>query len=209
MATASSKRLGGRSARVKTVVFDAVEALLLERPGETPSIPEIAERSGVNKTSLYRRWGDIRTLLAEVAIDRLVRDEPIPTVASVHENLTTWTVGIARTVGDQHSLSLLRIMTMAPEAPSKESDIMKTPLGRRLAELHAMLELGRQRGELVPTVGDVIEIVLSPLYMHALFLGPILQPEGTARLVDRLFLLTRLEGEAAPPAAAGRDDPAA
>ncbi len=192
----SSKRLGGRSARVKTVVFDAVEALLRDRPGETPSIPEIAERSGVNKTSLYRRWGDIRTLLAEVAVDRLVRDEPIPTIASVRENLTAWTISIARSVGDQHSLSLLRIMTLAPEAPSKEADIMKTPLGRRLAELHAMLELGRQRGELVPTVGDVIEVVLSPIYMHALFLGPIQEPEGTVRLVDRLFLVTRLEAGA-------------
>ena len=56
-----------------------------------------------------------------------------------------------------------------------------------------MLELGRRRGELVPTVGDVIEVVLSPLYMHALFPGPIPQPQDTVRLVDRLFLVTRLE----------------
>ncbi len=133
-----------------------------------------------------------------MAIDRLVRDEPIPTIASVRENLTAWTISIARSVGDQHSLSLLRIMTMAPEAPSTQADIMKTPLGRRLAELHAMLELGRQRSELVPTIGDVIEVVLSPLYMHALFLGPIQEPESMARLVDRLFLVTRLEAEATP-----------
>ncbi len=193
MAEPLSKRLGGRSARVKLAVFDAVEALLHDRPGDTPSIPEIAERSGVNKTSLYRRWGDIRTLLADVAVDRLVRDEPIPATGSVRENLAAWSTSIARTVGDQHSLSLLRIMTLAPEAPGGESDIMKTPLGPRLAELHSMLELGRSRGELVPTVGDVIEVVLSPLYMHALFLGPIEEPETAARLVDRLLLLTRLE----------------
>ena len=181
---------------MKRVVFDAVEALLRDRPGETPSIPEIAERSGVNKTSLYRRWGDVRTLLADVAVDRLIRDQPIPAAESVRENLTTWTISIARTVGDPHSLSVLRIMSMAPEATNKEADIMKTPLGRRLAELHEMLALGQQRGELVPTVGDVIEVVLSPLYMHALFLGPIQDPEDAARLVDRLFLLTRFEADA-------------
>jgi AcrR family transcriptional regulator len=202
MVQSSSKRLGGRSARVRAVVFDAVEALLRERPGDIPSIPEVAERSGVNKTSLYRRWGDIRTLLAEVAVDRLIRDQPIPTIGSVHDNLTAWAISIARTIGDQHSLSLLRIMTMAPEVASTPGDIMKTPLGRRLAELQAMLERGRDRGETVPTVGDVIEIVLSPLYMHALFLGPIEEPDTAARLVDRLFLLTRLEAEAT--AALGR-----
>jgi len=190
---------------VKTIVFDAVEALLRDRPGDTPSIPEIAERSGVNKTSLYRRWGDIRTLLAEVAVDRLIRDQPIPTTESVHDNLMAWTISIARTIGDHHSLSLLRIMTLAPEAASKEADIMKTPLGRRLNELHAMLESGRKRGEFVPTVGDVIEIVLSPLYMHALFLGPIQEPESVARLVDRLFLVARLEAGTAARSSA-RDD---
>ena len=206
MVQSSSKRLGGRSARVRTVVFDAVEALLRERPAAIPSIPEVAERSGVNKTSLYRRWGDIRTLLAEVAVDRLIRDQPIPTIASVRDNLAAWAISIARSTADRHALSLLRIMTMAPEAASQDADIMTTPLGRRLAELQEMLELGRARGEPVPTVGDVIEIVLSPLYMHALFLGPIAQPDAAARLVDRLFLLTRLEAGDASVAVPDRDE---
>ena len=58
----------------------------------------------------------------------------------------------------------------------------------------------------MPTVGDVVEVVPSPLTMHALFLGPIPEPEATARLVDRLFLLTRLEAGATPdgPAAGAR-----
>ena len=195
MSSPASKRSGGRSARVKTLVFDAVEALLRDRPADTPSMAEVAERSGVNKTSLYRRWGDIRTLLADVAVDRLIRDQPIPATESVRENLTTWTIAIARSIADPHALSMLRIMSMAPEAQGRTDDIMQTPLGRRFAELHEMLTRGQERGELVPTVGDVIEVVLSPLYMHALFLGPIQDPEGAARLVDRLFLLTRLEAE--------------
>ena len=58
----------------------------------------------------------------------------------------------------------------------------------------------------MPTVGDVVEVVQSPLTMHALFLGPIPKPEGTARLVDGLFRVTRLEAGAAPggPAAGAR-----
>ncbi|WP_114241065.1 TetR/AcrR family transcriptional regulator [Dyella sp. C9] len=194
MAELSQKRPGGRSARVKDAVFDAVEALLAERQGEIPSMLEVAERAAVNKTSLYRRWGDIRSLLADVAVERLVREEPIPTGGSVRDNLITWASSIARSVGDPHSLSLMRVMSITPQVAAKEQDIMQTPVGRRLAELKHMLEAGRSRGEVVPSAALVIEVVLAPLYMRALFVGSVQHPGDAARLVDRAFLLAGMEG---------------
>lgn len=206
MTETSPRRPGGRSSRVKNAVFDAVEALLIERQGEIPSMLEIAERSAVNKTSLYRRWGDIRNLLADVAVERLIREEPIPTAGSVRDNLVTWTMSIARSLGNQHSLSLLRVMTMTPQVAAEERDIMETPIGRRLEELDRMLDVGRKRGEIVPSVGLVAEIVLAPLYMQALFTGAAQTLETTARRVDRAFLLARIEaGQRAGQESAGKD----
>ena len=40
-------------------------ALLAEREPPTVAMTDIAERAGVAATSLYRRWGDVRTLLTE------------------------------------------------------------------------------------------------------------------------------------------------
>jgi AcrR family transcriptional regulator len=193
MTDTSQKRPRGRSTRVKNAVFDAVEALLNERQGEIPSMLEIAERSAVNKTSLYRRWGDIRNLMADVAIERLMREEPIPTSGSVHDNLVTWAMSIARALGNQHSLSLMRVMTMTPQALTEERDIMKTPIGRRLEELNQMLDAGRRRGEAVPSAELIVEIVLAPLYMQALFTGSVQTVESTTRRVDRAFLLAGIE----------------
>ncbi len=193
MTETSQKRPRGRSTRVKNAVFDAVEALLIERHGEIPSMLEIAERAEVNKTSLYRRWGDIRNLMADVAVDRLIREEPIPTGGSVRENLVTWAMSIAHSLSNQHSLSLLRVMAMTPQVSAQERDIMRTPIGRRLEELDQMLDVGRQLGEVVPSSDLIVEIVLAPLYMQALFTGSIQTMESTTRRVDRAFLLASID----------------
>ncbi|WP_052007194.1 TetR-like C-terminal domain-containing protein [Burkholderia paludis] len=170
-----------------------MEALLIERHGEIPSMLEVAERAAVNKTSLYRRWGDIRNLMADVAIDRLIREEPIPTGGSVRENLVTWAMSIARSMNNQHSLSLLRVMAMTPQVATEERDIMSTPIGRRLEELDQMLEAARRRGDVVPSAGLIAEVVLAPIYMQALFAGSPQTLEGTTRRVDRAFLLAGIE----------------
>ncbi|CAB3753371.1 MULTISPECIES: TetR-like C-terminal domain-containing protein [Burkholderia] len=193
MTETPQKRPRGRSTRVKNAVFDAVEALLIERHGEIPSMLEVAERAAVNKTSLYRRWGDIRNLMADVAIDRLIREEPIPTGGSVRENLVTWAMSIARSMNNQHSLSLLRVMAMTPQVATEERDIMSTPIGRRLEELDQMLEAARRRGDVVPSAGLIAEVVLAPIYMQALFAGSPQTLEGTTRRVDRAFLLAGIE----------------
>jgi AcrR family transcriptional regulator len=192
--TTSSKRPGGRSTRVKTAVFDAAEALLVEKQGAFPSMGEIAERAGVNPTSLYRRWNDVRNLLIEVAVETLMRDRPIADLGSVRDDLNAWAVSVASVIGGPGGMHLLRIVASEPQSTKLETDLMKTPIGRRIDELNAMLERGRERGETVPGTQDVLEIVLAPLYLHALFLGPIANPASVTRLVDRVLLLAaRLE----------------
>ena len=61
--TTPSKRTGGRSAAVIHSVRTAVEELVREKGSDRVTVPMIAERAGVNPTSIYRRWGDLPTLL--------------------------------------------------------------------------------------------------------------------------------------------------
>src|ERR1700677_3732726 len=91
-----SKRPGGRSSRVRKAVFEAVEGLLVERPGDLPSMADIAGRAGVNPTSLYRRWHDVRILAGEVAVERLMRDLPVPDTGSLRDDLIGWGAAAAR-----------------------------------------------------------------------------------------------------------------
>src|SRR6266704_1038992 len=71
-------RPGGRSARNKAAVFEAAAARLAEQGHEAVTMTDIAERAGMAATSLYRRWGDVRALMMEVAVEKLMRERPPP-----------------------------------------------------------------------------------------------------------------------------------
>ena len=56
-------RPGGRSARVRRAVLDAVVELLEEGGARAVTIAEVATRSGVNASSIYRRWHGVDALI--------------------------------------------------------------------------------------------------------------------------------------------------
>src|SRR5271163_2939703 len=87
-------RPGGRSARTKAATFEAAAALLAERGHAGVTMTDIAERAGVAATSLYRRWGDVRALLMEVAVEQLMKERPLPDTGSLRGDLNVW----ARTI---------------------------------------------------------------------------------------------------------------
>jgi len=70
------------------------------------------------------------------------------------------------------------------------TDLRDLAIGPRVVELEAMLERAAHRGETPPSMFDILEIVLAPIYLHAFFLGPIESTEGVERLVDRLLGMT-------------------
>jgi hypothetical protein len=67
--------------------------------------------------------------------------------------------------------------------------------GRRVVELETVLARAKKRGEIAPKVMDVLELVLAPIYLHGLFLGP-LRDASVDRLVDRALALA--SGKRAP-----------
>ena len=184
MAKKPPSRPGGRSARVRDAVFDAVEALMAQNKGALPSMAEIAARAGVNPTSLYRRWGDTKYLAAEVAFDRLNRDFPIPDTGSLRGDMLGWASAAARHLSERKNSMLLRIIAADAQSPRA------LPIEQRGAELEAMLERARARGEAAPDLLEMFEIVMAPIYSRLLFFGPIHNPaDYAARLVDRALAL--------------------
>jgi AcrR family transcriptional regulator len=179
-------RPGGRSQRVRDAVFAAVEALMAQNKGALPSMADIAARADVNPTSLYRRWGDAKYLAAEVAFDRLNRDFPVPDTGTLRGDMLGWASAAARHLSERKNSMLLRIVA----ADAQSSKDRALPIEQRGQELEIMLERARARGEAVPDLLEVFEIVMAPIYSRLLFFGPIREPaEYAARLVDRALAL--------------------
>jgi AcrR family transcriptional regulator len=74
----SSTRTGECSAVVRVRVFAAASALVTKKGPHNVTLPDIAQQAGVAASSLYHRWGDVGTLLLEVAAERLMQKFPLP-----------------------------------------------------------------------------------------------------------------------------------
>ena len=68
---APKRRPGGRSARVRAAVLEATLDELIDNGYAGETVQGIADRSGVNKTSLFRRWGSKAGLLSDALLRTL------------------------------------------------------------------------------------------------------------------------------------------
>lgn len=182
----ATTRLGGRSARTKAAVFQAAGALVAEHGHEAVAMTDIAARARVAATSLYRRWGDVRTLLMEVAVARLTADLPLPDTGALRSDLRTWARRIAAGLTAAGGAPFFRTLLATSPAPGRANIERITLFGPRLQQIATMLDRAAARGEATPPPMDVIDHLLAPLYMRALFGAPI--SAGFAHdLADRLL----------------------
>ncbi|MEE3849875.1 TetR/AcrR family transcriptional regulator C-terminal ligand-binding domain-containing protein [Gordonia sp. LSe1-13] len=160
-----ARRPGGRSARVQSAVFSAVGQLVGSGQRDTMTIPEVAEVAGVNPTSIYRRWGSIETLLGEVAVAALTQGEPLPDTGVLDDDLAEWSRIIAADIGRPKRRAYLRAMVFARNDVVEECPCWEI----RREQAEEMVGRAAQRGEATPSVRQILDHVIAPLYHHAVF----------------------------------------
>ncbi|HAM27089.1 MAG TPA: TetR family transcriptional regulator [Microbacteriaceae bacterium] len=177
--TTPAKRPGGRSAAVLTSVKNAVEELVAERGRERVTIPIVAERAGVNPTSVYRRWGDLQTMINDIATYRLDPNRPLPESGDLRADLTQWAREIVTHYSNPVNAALLR--GGAASAGESESDCLRN----RRAEANIMVERAGERSPV--TVDEVIDHLVAPIVYRVIFLPWTLSEDTATSLVDRLL----------------------
>lgn len=183
---ARARRPGGRSARVRDAVYTAVGQLVGEGQRDTMTIPQVAERAGVNPTSIYRRWGSIEALLEEVAVAALTQDEPLPDTGTIAGDLQAWAAIIADDIGRPARIVYLRAMVSARSVLVDSCPCWDL----RIRQAEQMIERARRRGERAPTPRQVVDHVIAPLYHHAVF-GLAVSRDYAAALVADVFAMCR------------------
>lgn len=178
---ATGSRPGGRSARVRAAVHRAVEELIAEEVGDALTIPAVAARAGVHATTLYRRWGSVGELLADVATSRFSGDVVVPDTGSLRGDLQRWAADVATDLADPDVLALMR----ATLGAGGEQGACACR-GDREDQLAAMIERENARGGTAPTVERTADALLGPLYYRAIFTGEPGSPDWARGLVDVL-----------------------
>jgi AcrR family transcriptional regulator len=175
-------RPGGRAARVQQAVHEAVRALQAEQGGDGMTVPRIAARAGVAPSTIYRRWGDLNGLFADVALARL-RPQGPPDTGSIRGDITAWAEEYIEEAASPTGRQFMRDMVSG--GTDRASAIRGGAYARERVE--TMLGRGRQRGEAVPDLEDVLDVVLAPIVYRILFEPGDLSTELASRLVGRLF----------------------
>jgi AcrR family transcriptional regulator len=173
------KRPGGRSAAVLTSVKSAVEELVKEKGRERVTIPMVAERAGVNPTSVYRRWGDLQTMINDIATYRLDPERPMPATGDLRTDLSDWAREIVEHYSNPTNAALLR--AGAASAGESQSDCLRN----RRAEAGMLVERYAETSAL--SVDDVVDGLVAPIVYRVIFLPDSLDAKTAPQLVDRLF----------------------
>lgn len=176
--TTSSKRTGGRSAAVIHNVRTAVEELVRERGSDRVTVPMIAERAGVNPTSIYRRWGDLPTLLNDIATYRLDPERPLPASGSLRHDLTEWATELVAHYRKPVNAALLR--GGASSAGERQSDCLRN----RHAEATMFVARAEDAGI---TADEILDHVVAPIIYRVIFQPWTLTDRTGPDLVDQLF----------------------
>ena len=178
--------LGGRAGRVSAAIHSSVGELMGEGVAKL-TFPVIAERAGVNPTTLYRRWDNVNALLEEVAVAVLTRDGDVtPDSGSLEADLTEWAVLIARDITRPERTRYLRAMVSARTGVAVRCPVMEA----RHEQASEMVRRARERGETTPTVPQILDHVISPLYHHVAFALAV-DDEYPRRLVRDVLSMVR------------------
>jgi AcrR family transcriptional regulator len=167
---------------VRAAVHRAVEELLGEEVGDALTIPAVAARAGVHATTLYRRWGSVGELLADVATSRFSGEIVVPDTGSLRGDLQRWAADVATDLADPDVLALMR----AAIGAGGEQGACACR-GDREDQLAAMIERDRARGNAVPTVERTADALLGPLYYRAVFTESPGTSDWARGLVDHLL----------------------
>lgn len=157
------RRTQGRSARV---VDDVLRATLEEigRAGyEAMRVEDVASRSGVNKTTIYRRW-PTKIELVHAAMRHLAPPPEPPETGSVRTDLIELLRGMVRHAESPLGRGTLRML--ASEGTHPDVGLMKRAVAADHMRARALVvERAIERGELPPDtdVELVVELTVSPV----------------------------------------------
>jgi AcrR family transcriptional regulator len=178
--------------RSRQAILDATLQLLTP-DGDVNSltVEAVAARSGVAKTTIYRRWRDKWELaLDAVMIDMLPRlDEPVD-VGDTRRELLTFVNSVVKLLATPpYGQAMQGLVSQIATDPDLARVYREQVVEPRHAELSPVIKRGIARGDLRPDtdVRMVHELLIGPIFYRLLFSGASLDRNLGRRMVDAIL----------------------
>ncbi|MFI8519122.1 TetR/AcrR family transcriptional regulator C-terminal ligand-binding domain-containing protein [Streptomyces sp. NPDC085481] len=166
--TPGSRRPGGRTARTRAAVRDAVLTGLAEHGYPALTVEYVAEHSGVHKTTLYRRWGSVEGMVAD-ALALAGEDEwTPPDTGSLAGDLRALAREVVAAFADPAQAAAPTAFVGAAFQSRQAAESLHAFYAERFRRCEPVVERAVVRGE-APAgtdAGAVVRAVSAPLFLR-------------------------------------------
>jgi AcrR family transcriptional regulator len=179
----------GRGAATEQAILQATRELLVEGGVQHLTIEGVAARSGVAKTTIYRRYRDKDDLALSVVLD-MVEQVMLPELGDTRAELVQF---VSAAVDQLGSTLMGRVMQGLVSDLAVDAQLaaafQERVVSARDAEVTRLIGRGIERGDLAPDTDLVLahELLIAPLYYRLLLSGHPLDHAFAERVVDAML----------------------
>jgi AcrR family transcriptional regulator len=168
---------GRRRARSEKAILEATRALIAERGVEGLTVEGVAARSGVAKTTIYRRWRDKDELALAILVDATDNISAPPDLGDTRKELRTFVRTATKII--QSGGIYPGLVSEIATKPHLARIYRESIVDKRLAEVKTVIDRGIGRGDLRADTDVRLthELLVGPLFYRLLFSGA---PMGTS-----------------------------
>jgi AcrR family transcriptional regulator len=145
-------------------------------------VEAVAERAGVHKTTVYRRWGIPQQLVTDALLAHMGAKVPQPDTGTLRSDLVALTSAIATNLTSPESAALEKTLVASGTYLPEVRQAGRRFWTSRFALASELIRRGIDRGEL--PAGTDPELLIAPLYLRLLVLDRPLDPAYAQRVVD-------------------------
>lgn len=168
-----TRRPGGRTARTRVAVLQAVISELAENGYAGMTVERIATRAGVAKTTIYRRWGGLTGLLADLMAGYAAQEIPVPDTGHLDSDLRALARDIVASLQHPAILAAFGSVVAAAIQDQAAREALSRFIAARVATMAVIVQRASQRGELADATdaAEVLQIVTAQIYYRLFIIG--------------------------------------
>src|SRR5882757_1089257 len=140
-------RPGGRTARVRAAVLRAAGDALAEHGFAHLDLADVARRAGAGKTTVYRRWGTVPGLVADLLIEMAESSLPRTETGSLLGDLRANARLVRRTLTDPRQGRLFQAILAAATCDERTAEALHRFYEVRVNEWAPCVTRAAERGE--------------------------------------------------------------
>lgn len=178
---------GRRRARSEKAILDATRELIAERGVEGLTMEGVAARSGVAKTTIYRRWRDKDELGLAILVDDTDKISAPPDLGDTRKELCMF-VRTAKQIIETGGIIQGLVSDVATN-PQLAQVYRQQIVDKRLAEVKTVVDRGIARGDLRADTDVRLahEMMVGPLFYRLLFSGAPLNTAHVNSIVEAVM----------------------